>query len=226
MSQPASNGLLARLHKFAIPICGFLLITGAVAAVVAVNANGKLEQGNTAPASIKGEASMLMIQRAHGTCTAAVQSPLRWKADVETGDRISCFNRHYAERAGSFQSTYFLKEQKNKTTIFYDSVTGKPLFIAPMDRTYEEFIAESKAHGWPSFRDAEVISEDVRVLEDGEVVSKDGTHLGHNLPDSKGNRYCINLVSVAGLPEENDDADVPSTTTPHPRTVPLRHYRI
>jgi hypothetical protein len=31
-------------------------------------------------------------------------------------------------------------------------------------------------------------------------VSLDGTHLGHNLPDEKGNRYCINLVSVAGNP--------------------------
>ena len=28
----------------------------------------------------------------------------------------------------------------------------------------------------------------------------DGTHLGHNLPDGSGNRYCINLVSVAGRP--------------------------
>ena len=32
----------------------------------------------------------------------------------------------------------------------------------------------------------------------GEAVSADGTHLGHNLPDDDGNRYCINLVSVAG----------------------------
>ncbi len=32
------------------------------------------------------------------------------------------------------------------------------------------------------------------------MVSLEGTHLGHNLPDSKGNRYCINLVSVAGNP--------------------------
>jgi peptide methionine sulfoxide reductase MsrB len=24
----------------------------------------------------------------------------------------------------------------------------------------------------------------------------DGTHLGHNLPDGRGSRYCINLVSV------------------------------
>ena len=26
------------------------------------------------------------------------------------------------------------------------------------------------------------------------------SHLGHDLPDSSGNRYCINLVSVAGRP--------------------------
>lgn len=31
-------------------------------------------------------------------------------------------------------------------------------------------------------------------------VSIDGTHLGHNLPDRKGNRYCINLVCCAGQP--------------------------
>ena len=29
--------------------------------------------------------------------------------------------------------------------------------------------------------------------------------LGHNLPDSSGNRYCINLVSVAGSPEEEEE---------------------
>ena len=44
----------------------------------------------------------------------------------------------------------------------------------------------------------EVVAENVRVLRDGETVSVDGTHLGHNLPDPHGNRYCINLVCVAG----------------------------
>ena len=48
--------------------------------------------------------------------------------------------------------------------------------------------------------DQEVNWELVRVLPDGETVSVDGTHLGHNLPDGKGSRYCINLVSVAGNP--------------------------
>jgi peptide methionine sulfoxide reductase MsrB len=64
----------------------------------------------------------------------------------------------------------------------------------------EEFVKESEAHGWPSFRDQEVVWDNVRCLTNGETVSVDGTHLGHNLPDWKGNRYCINLVSVAGLP--------------------------
>jgi len=78
-------------------------------------------------------------------------------------------------------------------------VTGKPLFVAPRGRSWEEFVAESKDHGWPSFRDSEVVVENVRVLDDGEAVSVDGTHLGHNIPDRTGNRYCINLVSVAGM---------------------------
>jgi peptide methionine sulfoxide reductase MsrB len=75
------------------------------------------------------------------------------------------------------------------------------LFVAPRGRTFDEFLVESRRHGWPSFRDEEVVWDNVRVLEDGESVSVDGTHLGHNLPDRSGNRYCINLVSVAGQPQ-------------------------
>ena len=85
---------------------------------------------------------------------------------------------------------------------YYDSVTSKPLFIAPRNRDVGAFLLESKKHGWPSFRDAEVIWENVRVLGNGETVSVDGVHLGHNLPDKKGNRYCINLCSIAGVPPE------------------------
>ena len=47
-----------------------------------------------------------------------------------------------------------------------------------------------------------MVWENVRCLKDGETVSVDGTHLGHNLPDSSGHRYCINLVCVAGTPVE------------------------
>ena len=35
----------------------------------------------------------------------------------------------------------------------------------------EEFLKESKSHGWPSFRDEEVVWENVRCLKDGEAVS-------------------------------------------------------
>ena len=84
---------------------------------------------------------------------------------------------------------------------YYDSVSGKPLFIAPRGRTMKRFLEESRQHRWPSFRDEEVVWENVRCLENGEAVSVDGTHLGHNLPSRDGrNRYCINLVSVAGNP--------------------------
>ena len=50
----------------------------------------------------------------------------------------------------------YLKADKNKEITFYDSVTGKPLFIAPRGRSFEDFRKESKSHGWPSFRDNEV----------------------------------------------------------------------
>jgi peptide methionine sulfoxide reductase MsrB len=119
-------------------------------------------------------------------------------------NRICNFNRHYAEHSGYFEGkTKFMDEARStgKEITFYDSNTGLPLFIAPRGRSMEDFLVESRAHGWPSFRDQEVNWEQVRVLKDGETVSLAGTHLGHNLPDAKGSRYCINLVSVAGNPK-------------------------
>jgi len=143
-----------------------------------------------------------MRQKAHGTSMAPVQKELRWSVNGDTADRICNFNRHYAEYAGYWKSTSYLKEvSRSGPTVYYDSVTGKPLFVAPIGRSMEDFLAESNVHGWPSFRDEEVVWENMRVLKtSGEAVSADGTHLGHNLPDRKGNRYCINLVSIAGLP--------------------------
>ena len=129
---------------------------------------------------------------------------LRFGCDFETADRICCFNRHYAEHSGyAFQTPRtWLDECKahnsDQPMVYYDSVTGKPLFKAPVGRTMEQFLKESRSHGWPSFRDEEVCWDNVRCLPNGETVSVDGAHLGHNLPDYQGNRYCINLVSVAG----------------------------
>ena len=36
---------------------------------------------------------------------------------------------------------------------------------------------------------------------DGEVRSVCGLHLGHNIPDRGGDRYCIDLVCIAGESE-------------------------
>lgn len=143
----------------------------------------------------------IMAKKAHGTGGAPVQSALRWSCDVALADRICNFNRNWAEPAGSWKQTSFLADVKpDEVTTFYDSVTGKPLFRTPVGRTFDEFKAESLVHGWPSFRDNEVNWDNVRCLRDGECVSLTGTHLGHNLPDRTGNRYCINLVCVAGYP--------------------------
>lgn len=151
----------------------------------------------------------IMSQKGHGTSEYPVQENLRWGCDWDTADRICNFNRHYAEYSGYWATTSFLSETEgNGTTAaaitFYDSGwKGRPLFIAPSGRSLDDFVTESKKHGWPSFRDSEVDWDNVRVLPGGEVVSIDGTHLGHNLPDSSGNRYCINLVSIAGNPASN-----------------------
>jgi len=51
---------------------------------------------------------------------------------------------------------------------------GKALFVAPRGRSFEEFVKESKVHGWPSFRDEEVVWDNVRCLRDGETVSLTG----------------------------------------------------
>lgn len=140
---------------------------------------------------------------AFGSCPSEVQQSLRWGSDRSTGNRICCHNSRYAERAGYWLTTSFLKAQREPTrasaeVTFYDSVTGLPLFVAPRGRSWQDFVAESRAHGWPSFRDVEVVWSNVRVVSGGETVSVNGTHLGHNLPDGSGNRYCINIVCVAG----------------------------
>mmetsp|Transcript_13710 Transcript_13710/g.28731 ORF Transcript_13710/g.28731 Transcript_13710/m.28731 type:complete len:161 (+) Transcript_13710:144-626(+) len=151
------------------------------------------------PPVVMGDES-IMSKKAHGTSAVPVQSNLRWGCDQKTASNICNYNRHYAEHSGYYEGKpKFLAEAKASSKIeFFDSNTGKLLFTAPIGRTMDDFLIESRAHGWPSFRDAETNWENVRVLSDGETVSVDGTHLGHNLPDRHGNRYCINLVSAAG----------------------------
>merc|ERR1712146_712110 len=92
----------------------------------------------------------------------------------------------------------FTKLEKGVTT-FYDSACGLPLFRAPINRTLEEFEADTTEHGWPSFRPAEVITENVITDKATTyVTSKCGTHLGSYLPDAEGPRWCMDLSCIAG----------------------------
>eukprot|EP00931_Biecheleriopsis_adriatica_P063285 TRINITY_DN38284_c0_g1_i1.p1 TRINITY_DN38284_c0_g1~~TRINITY_DN38284_c0_g1_i1.p1 ORF type:complete len:690 (-),score=162.20 TRINITY_DN38284_c0_g1_i1:8-2077(-) len=150
----------------------------------------------------------LMCPKAHGTHPWPVQEDLRWGCEPHVADEICNFNRRSAERKGYFLSTSLAKAAASaKVLCFYDSNSGKKLFQLPRtSRSIEAFLKESTHHGWPSFRDYEVNWKEVRLLPDGEVVSKAGTHLGHNIPDYTGNRYCINLVSISGRPVEEPSA--------------------
>ena len=75
----------------------------------------------------------IMRQRANGRSTErAPQGNLLWGADASTADRICTRNRHYAEHSGYFRTTTFLDEvASDGETTYYDSVSGKPLFVAP-----------------------------------------------------------------------------------------------
>ena len=90
----------------------------------------------------------------------------------------------------------------NGTTVFYDSVCGLPLFRVPVNRSLDDFKKETDEHGWPSFRQAEVIADHVSIDSNDFVYSKCGTHLGSNLPDdgNKKIRYCLDLVCISGYP--------------------------
>uniref|UniRef100_A0A7S0AFQ0 Peptide-methionine (R)-S-oxide reductase n=1 Tax=Minutocellus polymorphus TaxID=265543 RepID=A0A7S0AFQ0_9STRA len=127
----------------------------------------------------------------------------------DTADHICCHNHRLAEYRGYLEAPevrLFDKLDPTVEHVFYDSVCGLPLFVAPRGRTFEEFQEESIHHGWPSFRPAEIISENVIIHDDGRMESRCKTHLGHNLPKGGVDRYCIDLVCIAGAPLTTDDA--------------------
>eukprot|EP00434_Breviolum_minutum_P044689 symbB.v1.2.039947.t1/scaffold6892.1/size16874/2 len=138
--------------------------------------------------------------------SSCLQKDLKFGAQalVDAGFSEVCCKvpQHFAEPAGSLNRVSFWQEVKEEggTVTFYDAQCGIPLFKAPKGRSLEAFKAESEKHGWPSFRDEEVVKANIEIKQGGEVVSKCGTHLGHNLPDSSGNRYCIDLLCIAGHP--------------------------
>lgn len=116
----------------------------------AIDVGGRIKYGD----------ETIMSPKAHGTSDNSVQSDLLYGVSEKLADKICNYNRHFAEMGGYFRSTSFedsVLASKDPIT-FYDSVTGKPLFVAPINRSAEDFIQESEVHGWPSFRD-EGISE-------------------------------------------------------------------
>lgn len=175
----------------------------------------------------------------YGTCKKRPSShadKLLWGVDPDLVDRIACKTRHEAEVDHYFNTLEPTREFFDPEThkpapgtvyTFYDSVSGKPLFRVPKSDVwygwgeghkgfqFAKFARETDSHGWPSFRDGDVVAANVLELPPnfeginpnthakygGEIVSVDGTHLGHNIPDKRGNRYCIDLVSIAGSPD-------------------------
>ena len=139
---------------------------------------------------------------------SSVSSFLGATLDYSTAETICCNNHRYAEKSGYLaesQVDLFGRLDPNVETVFYDSVCGIPLFIAPRGRSFESFEADSLKHGWPSFNPEEVISENIVLHDDGRMESACLTHLGHNLPEGGVDRYCIDLVCVAGSPLSAND---------------------
>ncbi|KAL7434106.1 hypothetical protein ACHAXM_003881 [Skeletonema potamos] len=139
---------------------------------------------------------------------SSVASYLGATLDYSVADRICCHNHKYAEYRGYLAAPevdFFGRLDPSVETVFYDSVCGLPLFIAPRGRSFDEFKEESLKHGWPSFRPEESVSENIIIYNDGRMESVCKTHLGHNLPEGGVDRYCIDLVCMAGEPLSADD---------------------
>ncbi|KAL7552073.1 hypothetical protein ACHAWF_015325 [Thalassiosira exigua] len=138
----------------------------------------------------------------------SVSTYLGASLDYSIAEHICCNNHRWAEDRGYLASPevdLFGRLNPANQTVFYDSVCGLPLFVAPRGRTFEEFRDESLKHGWPSFRPEEMVSENVILHDDGRMESACLTHLGHNLPEGGVDRYCVDLVCVAGEPLSPDD---------------------
>lgn len=167
----------------------------------------------------------------HGTCKRKIEgtngqgnSFLKYGVQITMACRVSCHSReklrHTDAGALEIKNLIFDKEYKNfafqqprtwldslyragnEEISYYDSQSGRELFIAPRMRKQNDVVWESTVEGWPVFRYHEVNWDNVRIIaETSEIVSVDGTHLGLRSEDSKGARYVVNLSSIAGSPE-------------------------
>ena len=169
-----------------------------------------LEVADVSPIAITDQ-NYMASESELAACAARIpQGRLRWGADRRAASEIGCSRDHNLghEKKGSWEKTGLLKAAvraaaRNETITFYDTMApGVPLFVAPRDRTMDDFLAESRELGWLCFRDAELVQENLRTLRAtrGLIVSSGGTRLGVNRPDASASRYAINLVTIAGHP--------------------------
>jgi len=66
-----------------------------------------------------------------------------------------------------------------------------------------DFIDESWQHGWPSFRDEEVVWENEPLIARWRSCVRGWDIFG----DRKGPRYCIDLLCISGNPTGNETMD-------------------
>jgi peptide methionine sulfoxide reductase MsrB len=193
------------------------------------------QSGGVSEANSVGEARQVArvaegVPRQHGrppaefgTCSGPVQPGLRYNIsgrtepdvpvpvdpDESLAEAVCCDSRTkvFAEPQFLFEApdiAMFSRLQEG-TTVFYDSVCGIPLFRAPVNRSVEDFKADTVEHGWPSFRSAEVVQKNVVTnTTTGFVYSTCGTHLGSYLPDKRGPRWCMDLSCISGNPPEQN----------------------
>merc|ERR1719310_1686419 len=162
--------------QFLFPHVGKISCEGPVQSKLRYNMSARLDEGQLPVSMAEGE-----------TLAEAICCDTAFSAFAEP---IGYYNRP--------DVNLFAHLKEGETAVFYDSVCGIPLFKAPIGRTIAEFRAETEEHGWPSFRTEEIVTGNVHIVAGTErVVSSCGTHLGSNLPDEKGDRYCMDLACIS-----------------------------
>jgi hypothetical protein len=164
------------------------------------------------PVMLGSSTSEMSASSSTGLGLGGVQSDLRWGCDRKMAqkycneDQGNSGEEEVDDFCFEIQSTFeedAQEEVEEKGRVkFYDSNSGKTLFMVPREsvyRTFDEFMKESVEQGYLSFRDYEVNWDRVRCLEGGEMFSTDGTRLGYCSPDAEG-KYLINILAVAGRP--------------------------
>lgn len=109
-------------------------------------------------------------------------------------------NLHQWKKHPEFLADATDAENNSKPMVFYDSVSNKPVFVAPRGRDMKSFLQETKKNGKPMFTPEEVVQDNVRILPDGAIVTTEGAHLGAFkwAKENNAKRFTVNLTAVAG----------------------------